>query len=1255
MIPKIDGIKLRVASTRRRKAEEALKERQSQLNSAQSEADLLRLVHELEVHQIELEMQNDELLHAKEQAELATAKYEELYEFAPSGYFILSREGKIIQLNIAGSQIFGKDRSQLIKSRFRFLISDDTRPIFDQFLNEVFSSNLKETCDLSLSTPNSLPLQVTITGFAEPDKDECFVTMVDITERKRNEKRSFLPTKNLPFKMRRKPNGLLNWISQIKELAIRIEENDRQHSEQISINRLITFQRDRLEEIASLVPGVVYQYRLHADGTSCFPYASEAINQIYRVTPDEVREDASKVFANLHPDDHAGVIASIQTSAKELTPWQHEYRVKFDDGTIRTLFGNALPRLEKDGSVLWHGFIIDITERKKADEKLLISEAKYHLLFENMEEGFSLQEIITDENNSPVDFRFLDANKAFERHAGLKPGDIIDKTIRSILPQSDPRQIEMYGKVALTGESTIFEYYSHTFQRHLRVKAFCPQPGQFATVFEDVTQLKLAEQDLFDSEARYRSMISNISDVIGIMGADGLMKYKSPNIEKFFGWLPEERVGASGFSTIHPDDIEHVQKVFYSLLEDNNSVKTMEFRYECKDGSYKPVELTAANLLNEPLVNGVLLNYRDISERKQMEEEKARQTSLINSLLDSIPDIIFFKDKKGVYLGCNPPFAAFVGKSRSEIIGKTDYDLFDRETADSFRFFDREMLKQKLPRRNEEWITYPHGRKILIDTLKTPYWADEGRLIGVLGVSRDITERKIAEEELKQLSARLSMATRSGGVGVWDYDIVSNILVWDDQMFALYGIKRADFSGAHQSWRAGLHPEDAEQSDAYIQMAIRGEKEFNTEFRVVWPDGSVHYIRAFAIVQRDNFGRPVNMIGTNWDITAQKQTEQEIKQKNEELQKVIAEKNKFFSIIAHDLRGPLGEMMGITEMMANDEVHITETEKKEITLLLNDSAHNTFNLLENLLEWSQMDRGLTDFKPQKLDLKNVVTDCLNIVAEPAVKKRIELIVDINEKQEVFVDKNMLQTVIRNLLSNAIKFTPPGGRVTISSKPAENNRMVISVSDTGIGMSDQMRDNLFSIGANTRRPGTEGEKSTGLGLLLCEEFVEKHGGKIRVESEQNHGTVFSFTISSVGEQQEKNIPDKVLKAGDALKSIDNLKILIAEDDKISAKLISVMVKGFSREVLLAKTGNDAVQISLANPDLNLILMDIAMPVMDGFEATRQIRQFNPEVVIIAQTTFALSADREKSLDVGCNDYITKPFSKDALIELLKKHF
>ena len=221
-------------------------------------------------------------------------------------------------------------------------------------------------------------------------------------------------------------------------------------------------------------------------------------------------------------------------------------------------------------------------------------------------------------------------------------------------------------------------------------------------------------------------------------------------------------------------------------------------------------------------------------------------------------------------MGCNPPFAEFVGRPREEIVGMTDYDLFDKEVADAFREHDEGVLERGEKRHNEEWITYPDGRRILIDTLKTPYRGHDGTLIGVIGVSRDITDRHRSQEALREVTNRLSLAVRAGGVGIWDYDIVNDKLVWDDQMYRLYGITPDQFSGAYEAWKAGVHPEDRERGDREIQQAVLGEKEFDTEFRVLWPDGTVRDIRALAIVQRDSSGRPLHMIGTNWDITEAK-------------------------------------------------------------------------------------------------------------------------------------------------------------------------------------------------------------------------------------------------------------------------------------------------------------------------------------------------------------------------------------------------
>ncbi len=247
------------------------------------------------------------------------------------------------------------------------------------------------------------------------------------------------------------------------------------------------------------------------------------------------------------------------------------------------------------------------------------------------------------------------------------------------------------------------------------------------------------------------------------------------------------------------------------------------------------------------------------------------------------------------------------------------------------------------------------------------------------------------------------------------------------------------------------------------------------------------------------------------DITDLKIKEQKIKEQNQELIELNASKDKFFSIIAHDLRGPLGGLMGLTELLADETQQFTPEQNKDLKLTLSHSARNIYTLLENLLEWSQIQQGNIAFSPQLLDLKKLVNDSMKFVAGSAKKKSIEIVIDIPAEVSVFADANMLQTTIRNLASNAVKFTRDKGTVTISYQVADGGSAILSVKDTGIGMSKDVIENLFTQDTKTGRKGTDNEPSTGLGLLLCKEFVEKHGGELWIESEEGKGSVFNFSI------------------------------------------------------------------------------------------------------------------------------------------------
>jgi len=256
-----------------------------------------------------------------------------------------------------------------------------------------------------------------------------------------------------------------------------------------------------------------------------------------------------------------------------------------------------------------------------------------------------------------------------------------------------------------------------------------------------------------------------------------------------------------------------------------------------------------------------------------------------------------------------------------------------------------------------------------------------------------------------------------------------------------------------------------------------------------------------------------HMISVIRDITERKKREEEIVLQNAELQMLNNEKDKFFSIIAHDLKNPFNAFLGLTEVMADEIPNLPLSEVILLAGRMRDSARNLYGLLENLLSWSMIKRGMTSFHPENLALLPEINESIMTFLDPANKKHISLLINVEGDMLVYADKNMVRSMIRNLVSNAIKFTPDGGSVTISAEVHPDNFIQISIKDTGIGISKEMQELLFKIDSSTSRSGTNGELSCGLGLHLCKEFATSHNGKIWVESLNGEGSTFFITLPS----------------------------------------------------------------------------------------------------------------------------------------------
>jgi signal transduction histidine kinase len=257
-----------------------------------------------------------------------------------------------------------------------------------------------------------------------------------------------------------------------------------------------------------------------------------------------------------------------------------------------------------------------------------------------------------------------------------------------------------------------------------------------------------------------------------------------------------------------------------------------------------------------------------------------------------------------------------------------------------------------------------------------------------------------------------------------------------------------------------------------------------------------------------------NCLLTVADITIQKQAETNLILKNQELEKLNIQKDKFFSIVAHDLRGPFNGFLGLTQIIAKELPSLETSEIQAMGETMWRSATNIFKLLENLLQWSQMEQGLIPYKPGVFRLLSFAQESLKTEFQTADNKEIEVIFDIPLDIFVSADAKMLRSILSNLYSNATKFTPRGGKIIISARYSNIDKVEISIKDSGIGMSQEVQEKLFRLSEQINRKGTDGELSTGLGLFLCKEFIEKHNGTLRVESEEGKGSTFSFTVPCI---------------------------------------------------------------------------------------------------------------------------------------------
>jgi PAS domain S-box-containing protein len=493
--------------------------------------------------------------------------------------------------------------------------------------------------------------------------------------------------------------------------------------------------------------------------------------------------------------------------------------------------------------------------------------------------------------------------------------------------------------------------------------------------------------------------------------------------------------------------------------------------------------------------------------KMRLRESETKYRQLIESANEAIVVI-----KDGLLCLNNPITCTMTGYSENEI-GTIPFQLFIHPD-------DREhIVDNHLKRLNGENIPSNYVFRLLHKDGSTRFAHMNAVLINwegspaTLNFLTDITDLKIAEEALVQSSKKWEAIIEASPDGIGMISLNGKIQLISEKLVNMHGYSTDQMNIIlGKSIFDYIDPADHQLLIENTRKLLEGENGKRiTEYRALKMDGSKFYIDINASVLHNSNGSPSSILYVERDITERKIADEEIKISNQELSKLNSEKDKLFSIIAHDLRSPFYGLLGLTEALDADNQTMSPTEIQKYSSLMHESVVTIYTLLENLLEWAQFQKGTIGFIPDDIFLVQLFAQSINSVSQRARHKGIEIINEISGSLQIFADDIMVNSVLRNLLSNAVKFTNRGGKITCKSRVTDDGLVEISVSDTGVGIPPTIKDRLFRLGEKVSTPGTENEPSTGLGLLLCKEFIEKHGGKIWVVSEKGTGSTFYFTL------------------------------------------------------------------------------------------------------------------------------------------------
>ncbi|MBU2650367.1 MAG: PAS domain S-box protein [Bacteroidetes bacterium] len=773
-------------------------------------------------------------------------------------------------------------------------------------------------------------------------------------------------------------------------------------------------------------------------------------------------------------------------------------------------------------------------------------------------------------------------------------------------------------------------------------------------LMEDISNERDYKAQLAESEEKYKAFFEMSPEGSVILNKKGVVTHCNPAFFEIYNTEPDRIIGKhfTQLSLFSKKDLPKYIKIFASLILGKSDVQ-YNFDWLDHEGKQRKGEAHVGIIREKGAITGIHAIARDITAKHEIQEKLRESEKKYRELAELLPEVVFETNRKGQITYVNKATLTKFGYSEADVIGqKVNFrDIIHPEDLPVLMERLDLIMQGKNISGNEYRARTKDGKEIMLQIFNTPI-INHSMITGLRGIAVDITARKVQEEILKAREQTLSGIYRAvpNGIGMI---IDRTFIEVNDAFCKMSGYSREELIGRNARM---IYPSNAEYDEVGREKyrKIRESGTGSIETQIQTKDGRILDIfMSSTPIDATDWGKGVVFTAT--DITYLKNTEKELIRAKEKAEESDRLKSAFLANVSHEIRTPMNGIIGFSGLL--NEPDTSDKKRAEFSKIINDSCMQLLGIVDDILDISKIETGQMKLIDEPVNLNDLMQELHDFFSHQANMQGISFYMKTGlpiDKSQIRSDHKRLNQILNNLLNNAFKYTDHG--YIRFGYDVKNNEVEFYVEDSGCGIDEKDLPYVFDRFYQVDDPSVVKQRGTGLGLSISKGLAEFLGGRIWVESKPGKGSVFRFTIPyfpTADKLQTRKENSGFLP--EIAGAPANIKILIAEDDDTNYQYLYELLFRKSLTIYRACDGQECIDFINSGKHIDMIFMDIKMPRLDGYEATRIIRRSKPDLTIIALTAYAMEEDRVKALDAGCNDYISKPVLPSGLYRMLEKYF